>query len=41
MKDIVKKSMLCALDGIENRKNSHELFGYDFMNDEDFKVWLI
>ncbi len=41
MKDIVKKSMLCALDGIENRKNSHELFGYDFMIDEDFKVWLI
>ena len=41
MKEIVKLSMLCALDGIENRKNTHELFGYDFMIDDNYKVWLI
>lgn len=33
--------MLCALDGIENRKNTHEMYGYDFMIDENYKVWLI
>lgn len=41
MKEIVKQSMMCALDGIQNRKNTHELFGYDFMIDENYKVWLI
>lgn len=41
MKDIVKQSMMCALDGIENRKNTHEMYGYDFMIDENYKVWLI
>lgn len=41
MREIVKQSMMCALDGIENRKNTHELFGYDFMIDENYKVWLI
>ena len=41
IKEIVKQSMKCALDGIENRKNSHELYGYDFMVDTDYRVWLI
>ena len=41
MKEIIKQSLLCALDGVENRKNTHELFGYDFMIDENYKVWLI
>ena len=41
IKDIVKKSMMCALDGVQNRKNSHQMYGYDFMVDEDYKVWLI
>jgi tubulin monoglycylase TTLL3/8 len=26
---------------VENRKNSHEMFGYDFMIDERYGVWLI
>ena len=26
---------------VENRKNSFEFLGYDFMIDEDLKVWLI
>lgn len=26
---------------IDNRKNSFEFLGYDFMIDEDLKVWLI
>lgn len=41
MREIVKQSLMCALDGVENRKNTHELFGYDFMIDDNYKVWLI
>jgi hypothetical protein len=41
MKDIVKWSLQSAQEYIENRKNSHEMFGYDFMIDENYKVWLI
>lgn len=26
---------------VENRKNSFEFLGYDFMIDQDLKVWLI
>jgi len=26
---------------VNNRKNSFEFFGYDFMVDDEFKVWLI
>ena len=32
---------MCAAQSIENRKNTHELFGYDLMVDENYKVWLI
>ena len=28
-------------ENIDNRKNSFEFFGYDFMVDEDLRVWLI
>ena len=41
MKDIVIKSLMCGVYGIENRKNSHEMFGYDFMVDTNYKVWLL
>lgn len=33
--------MMCGMEHVENRKNAHELFGYDFMVDENYKVWLI
>ena len=26
---------------VKNRKHSFEFFGYDFMIDDNFKVWLI
>ncbi len=41
MKEIVIKSLMCAVYGIESRKNSHEMFGYDFMVDTNYKVWLL
>lgn len=43
MKDIVIDTF-CAVKNQLNpghRKNHYELFGYDFMVDEDFRVWLI
>ena len=43
MKDIVIDTFLCAKTQVNpnRRKNHFELFGYDFMIDEDFRVWLI
>ena len=41
MKEIVKNSLLCVQDMIENRKNSSEIFGYDFCIDERLNTWLI
>lgn len=41
MTNIIKWSMMAGQEHIEHRKNSHELYGYDFMIDEDYKVWLI
>mmetsp|Transcript_47352 Transcript_47352/g.148079 ORF Transcript_47352/g.148079 Transcript_47352/m.148079 type:complete len:749 (+) Transcript_47352:297-2543(+) len=34
-------AVMCAQDLLENRKGSSELFGYDFLIDRDFRVWLI
>lgn len=34
-------SLECAQDQIEGRKNSHEMFGYDFMIDDLYNVWFI
>lgn len=37
----MKWSLESVQDMVENRKNSHELYGYDFMVDEDYNTWLI
>merc|ERR1712224_534258 len=45
IKDIVLWSLRTVMESVEHRKNSAELFGYDFMFSEepgkDPKVWLI
>ena len=41
MKDIAVWSLMCGSDAIEHRKNSWELYGLDFMLDEDYTPWLI
>jgi tubulin monoglycylase TTLL3/8 len=37
----IKWSLVCAQDKIEPRKNSFELYGYDFVIDSTCKPWLI
>lgn len=43
--NIIAWSLLCVIDNITHRKNSYELYGYDFMLSEGSdgrpKVWLI
>jgi len=34
-------SVLAARDSVVQRDNAHEMFGYDFMVDTHFNVWLI
>jgi Tubulin-tyrosine ligase family. len=41
MKKIVIKSLQSVQDMVNSRKNSFELYGYDFMIDNDHKPWLI
>ncbi|KAK9844977.1 hypothetical protein WJX74_009214 [Apatococcus lobatus] len=41
LQQIVLASLSCALDSLEERRSSHELFGYDFVIDESLKAWLI
>ena len=41
MKNAVIKSLLSVQDMVENRKNAFEMYGYDFMIDENFNTWLI
>lgn len=41
MKKIVTNSLLCVQDMVENRKNSSEIYGYDFCVDDQLNTWLI
>jgi len=44
MEDIILTSLRCVSDSVQHRKNTTELFGYDFMLSTDGnspKVWLI
>lgn len=41
MMDIAKWSLMCASECIEHRKNSWELYGFDFMVDDNYNTWLI
>ena len=43
MKDMVIDTFLCIKKQLNNnkRENSFEFLGYDFLIDEDFRVWLI
>ncbi|CAM9125305.1 unnamed protein product, partial [Ectocarpus fasciculatus] len=41
MKEIAKVTLGCAVDMIEHRKNSWELYGFDYMVDDEYNAWLI
>lgn len=41
IKKIVKYSLECVQDMIESKKGCSEIYGYDFMIDEDLVPWLI
>ena len=41
MKQIAKYAIMCAQDMVEHRKNSWELYGIDYMFDQNYEPWLI
>jgi Tubulin-tyrosine ligase family len=43
IKDIIIDTILSVRNQLNpnKRKNAFELFGYDFLIDEDFRIWLI
>jgi hypothetical protein len=41
MKEIAIYSLMCASEAIEHRKNSWELYGFDYMIDANYNTWLI
>eukprot|EP00828_Plagiopyla_frontata_P008935 TRINITY_DN14538_c0_g1_i1.p4 TRINITY_DN14538_c0_g1~~TRINITY_DN14538_c0_g1_i1.p4 ORF type:complete len:133 (-),score=30.38 TRINITY_DN14538_c0_g1_i1:172-570(-) len=41
MKQIVYLTLKACMDLVIERKNSVELYGYDFMIDQDFNPWII
>jgi tubulin monoglycylase TTLL3/8 len=32
---------MCASEMVEHRKNSWELYGFDYMVDDEYNAWLI
>ena len=41
MKKIIYNSLESVIENVQYRRNTFELLGYDFMVDEELKVWLI
>lgn len=43
MKDLIKTSFSCVRNKINmnDRRGCFEIFGFDFLLDEEFNVWLI
>ena len=41
MKDLAIDTLTCTDLNPKGRENNFELFGFDFMIDEDYRVWLI
>lgn len=41
MKDLIIDTLICTELNSAKREHSFELFGYDFLIDEDFWTWLI
>lgn len=41
MKEIAIYSLKSCQEHIQNRKNSSEVYGYDFCIDENYNIWLI
>ena len=41
MDKISRRSLESVRENIVSRKNTMEVFGFDFMVDENYKVWLI
>ena len=41
MKEVIRGSLESVVENVQYRRNSFEVLGYDFMVDEELKVWLI
>jgi len=41
MKDLIIDTLICTELNSAGREYSFELFGYDFLIDEDYRTWLI
>lgn len=41
MREIAREPLICAQGQVEHRKNSWELYGYDYMIDDQYRPWLI
>lgn len=41
IKEMIRWSLMSSMEHVQNRKNSSEIYGYDFCIDEQWGVWLI